>query len=302
MKKTLISAKGFLTPYKYKWFYEAWDSMRHTNYWSINRINFERDKQDFYSLSPEDQKLVKYLLCSFGINELAIGESWAGRLLGSIKNEEISLCLAEVMAQESVHAVAYHRLVDELGIDKELNKLYKANPILQERTEYLKGNPDDFEESLFKSTMFGESGSLFISFFLLGDLTRKTGKLSALNDVNFYSILDEFQLPHSHFQVGKNLMKVLGIDFKANYEKYIDEFLELGTRFIESLPVEQSLKYKLSDYLLWRLDGAKDLTKCPVDMQPFELLIRSEEHSNFFERKNTKYTNNGYADDLDGWV
>lgn len=297
----IIPAKGFITPYKYPFFYEAWDSMRHTNYWNLNRINFDKDKADFALLTEDQRSLVKYLLCSFGINELAIGESWAGRCLQYIKNEEITMALTEIMAQEQVHAIGYHRLVDELNIQGELNKLYFSNPILVERTNFLKGNPNNFEETLFKSTIFGEAGSLFVSFFLLGDLTRTTGLLSALNDVNFYSILDEFQLPYSHYSVGRELVNVLDMDYKVLFDKYIDEFLSLETQFIDSLPVDKELKYQLSDYLMWRLTDAKDLTKCPKPMQPFEILIRSEEHTNFFERKYTKYTNNGYLDDLDGW-
>jgi ribonucleotide reductase beta subunit family protein with ferritin-like domain len=224
--------------------------------------------------------------------------------LHHIKNEEISLALYEVLAQEGLHAVSYNRLVEELNIEEELNSIYNSSEIMKKRTEFLKGDPDDFEKSLAISTLFGENGSLFVSFFLMGELTRTTGKLAGLNDVNFYSLKDEFQLPHSHYRLGLELMKVLGLKKKDLKEKYLDEFLKLEDEFIMSIPgITDTVRVELKKYLRWRVrHNSRDLSKCPEMMQPFETLIRSSEQGNFFERKVTSYTNNGYLNDIEDWL
>lgn len=299
----LISAKGHLAPYKYPKFYKFWDDMRNKNYWSVDRINFTQDKNDFDSLPKDEQYCIKYLLASFAINELNIGRSWAGRALSVIQNEEIQLALGEIVAQESGHSVAYQKLAESLNILEELNSPIFQTKAVKERTSFLDSQDTPLITNIVVSSLFGEAVALFTTFFLLGDFTRRTGKLCGLNDVNMYSWKDEFTLPSSHVNIAKEILQILGQDPDSwGIKEMIKESVEqIEVPFINSIPLPESWSVThqdLIDYAYWRATDEGNMRTCPQRMLAFENMIRGVDVNAFFERKGSgTYAKDNYVDD-----
>lgn len=242
--KEQISIKPDLYPWTEDFIRAMWEG-----HWTDREFNFSSDVQDFKVnlKNVEKESIIRTLSCIAQIEVAAVKTFW-GKLGDNLPHPSIR-GLGYVMANvETVHGLAYSRLLDVLGIEDVFEKNLKLDWV-NGRVNYLRkythkfhnDNKKQFIYSLILFTLFVENVSLFSQFYVI----KWFGRKNLLKDTNqqvSYTLREE----HLHALTGIKLINTI----KSEYPELFDEQLEnkVLSEAVEAFKAES----KIID---WMIDG-----------------------------------------------
>jgi ribonucleoside-diphosphate reductase beta chain len=252
--KNLLSTRVYYKPY---WYQDAQEftKSQQRGHWIADEVPLASDLNDWKSKLTEPEKnLLGNILKSFAQTEIHVGNDyWIGKVAMYFKLPEIQEMAVTFASMECVHAEAYARLNEELGLDdfsaflEDETAKNKIDRLVETSGETL----HDKALSLAIFSAFTEGVNLFSSFavltsFQLRNLMKGTGQIVA------WSVRDE----SLHSQAGCWLFRTLlnenpelntpkltqsiyeACDLSVRLEfDFIDKAFEMGN--IEGLSISQ---------------------------------------------------------------
>jgi len=189
---SLIEPRIFYKPFEYQ---EAFDFYKnqHRAHWLADEVPLASDLNDWkLKLNESEKNLIGNILKSFAQTEVHVNDYWSTKVSVWFPKPEIQ-AMARVFADfESIHAEAYARLNEELGLDD--FAAFMEDETSKNKIEHLIEVPGDTIEekaiSLAIFSAFTEGVNLFSSFavlmsFQLRNLMKGTGQIVA------WSVRDE---------------------------------------------------------------------------------------------------------------
>jgi ribonucleoside-diphosphate reductase beta chain len=297
-------------PFEYQVAFDYY-KQQHQSHWLADEVPLASDLNDWkLKLNESEKNLIGNILKSFAQTETYVNDYWSTKVAVWFPKHEIKAMACAFADFESIHAEAYARLNEELGLDD--FQAFMEDEEAREKIDRLVELPGDTLEdkalSLAIFSAFTEGVNLFSSFailmsFQLRNLMKGTGQIVA------WSVRDE----SLHSKAGCWLYRTLleenpqldtpqmtqaiydACELSVNLEyNFIDKAFEMGD--IEGLSKEQ-LKNFIKERANQKLIelGYKplynninpDLLK---QMEWFGHLTSGVEHQDFFAGRVTTYS------------
>lgn len=310
MSKRLTEPRLTYKPFEYEEAFQYYLD-QHRAHWLADEVALSSDVNDWkIKLTLGEKNLVGNILKSFAITEVHVNDYWSSRISQWFPKPEIVAMASTFGAFEAIHAHAYNRLNDELGLDD--FQAFLEDEASKNKIERLLETPSESLEekalALAVFSAFTEGVNLFSSFailmsFQLRNLLKGTGQIVewSVRDESLHSqagcwlfrtLLDE----HPELNTSEMRNKVIeACHISVNLEfDFIDKAFEMGD--IEGLTKEQ-----LKNFIKARAnEKMKELGYNPVynDIDPallkqmdwFGHLTSGKSHSDFFATRVTDYS------------
>jgi ribonucleoside-diphosphate reductase beta chain len=305
----LTDPRHFYKPFEYQ---EAFDyyKAQHRAHWLADEVPLASDLNDWkQKLTDSEKNLIGNILKSFAQTEVHVNDYWSGKISQWFPKPEIVAMAGSFGAFEAVHAEAYARLNDELGLDN--FEAFLEDEASRNKIERLLETPSDsLEEKALALAIFSaftEGVNLFSSFailmsFQLRNLLKGTGQIVA------WSVRDE----SLHSQAGCWMFRTLlseapELDTPALRSKVVDACqtsVQLEFDFIDKAfemgDIEGLSKDQLKNFIKARANSKlQELgyagTYNDVDpamlkqMEWFGHLTSGVEHQDFFAQRPSSY-------------
>jgi ribonucleoside-diphosphate reductase beta chain len=202
----ITQVREYYKPFEYQ---EAFDyyKQQHRAHWLADEVPLASDINDFkLKLTDSEKNLIGNILKSFAQTEVHVNDYWSSKVTQWFPKPEIVAMGSTFGAFEAIHAEAYARLNEELGLDD--FKAFLEDEAAKAKIDRLvETNSDTIEDkalSLAVFSAFTEGVNLFSSFailmsFQLRNLMKGTGQIVA------WSVRDE----SLHSQAGCWLFRTL---------------------------------------------------------------------------------------------
>jgi ribonucleoside-diphosphate reductase beta chain len=189
---SLIKERNYYKPFEYQTAFEFYKD-QHRAHWLADEIPLASDLNDWkLKLSETEKNLIGNILKSFAQTEVHVNDYWSSKVSQWFPKPEIVAMTSTFGAFEAIHAEAYARLNEELGLDdfqaflEDEAAKNKIERLLETKSETL----EEKAQSLAIFSAFTEGVNLFSSFailmsFQLRNLMKGTGKIVA------WSVRDE---------------------------------------------------------------------------------------------------------------
>ena len=316
----LLDERSYWKPFEYPEFYEIWIKAQ-AAHWSPFEVQMSSDVSDWKSLLTQSERnVIGNILKSFTILEVHVEDYWASRVGRWFKKPEIQAVAHTFAAQESIHAVAYSYLNDELGLTDYQGFMHEPSSFnkIQRLVDTKGKSKTDIARSLAVFSAFTEGVSLFGSFAILlsfsqRNLLKNTAQLIA------WSVLDE----QHHSDTGIKLFNIFKKEYpeiwndelkKEIYEaarltiKLEDDFLDKAFEMgdipgVKKDDIKQFMRFRANQQLK-KLGLKSNWTN--IDQQSiqnlawFDVMINGQNSVDFFAAKETAYAKNVIAFD-DAW-
>jgi len=274
------------------------------SFWKAEEIDFSKDREDFESLSENEQHYIKRILGFFAASDGIVNFNLGTRFLNELVPMEATVCYTYQMMMENIHSESYSIMLDNLVRDSDekvllFNSIKTVDSIKKISDWAMKWIDSDLSFShrvvafcVVEGVFF--SGA-FASIFWLKKF-KSNGRLflSGLIKSNEFIARDEGQ----HVQFGVEIYKLLR-NRLTNKEVYkiIEEGVEICKSFYtDALPVrligineDSMMDYIMyvSDRLLVELGHERLYNK----VNPFAFMetIGMQSKTNFFESRPTEY-------------
>lgn len=272
--------------------------------WVAEEIDFSKDRQDFESLKPQEQKMLKHVLAFFAASDAIVNENVMSRFMIETPFRESQLFYGMQTASETSHIETYGLNIQECIRDKqEQDDIFRAVMTMdgvkrksQWAVDYLESKTASFAERLIAYVIV--EGIFFQNAFaiIFGIKDKYPGKLPGTVFANELISIDErlhtdhnveqYRLLDAKDKISKDRAFAI---FKSAYEMevyFIRGFMDdiLG---MNSVTQTQHTEY-MCDFWLEELGFEKMFgTKNPY---PFMDLISLRPRTNFFERRNREYS------------
>ena len=306
----ITQIRQYYKPFEYQDAFEYY-KQQHRVHWLADEIPLASDINDFkLKLTDSEKNLIGNILKSFAQTEVHVNDYWSSKVTQWFPKPEIVAMGSTFGAFEAVHAEAYARLNEELGLDNfqafledEVAKA-KIDRLVEINSESLK----DKALSLAVFSAFTEGVNLFSSFailmsFQLRNLMKGTGQIVA------WSVRDE----SLHSKAGCWLFRTLLEEYsELNTPELQDEIenacylsVELEFDFIDKAfemgDIEGINKEQLKNFIKARANekmeelGYKGLYN-DIDpnllqqMEWFGHLTSGVEHQDFFAQRSSAYS------------
>jgi ribonucleoside-diphosphate reductase beta chain len=180
----IIDSRNFYKPFEYQTAFDFYKD-QHRAHWLADEVPLASDLNDWkLKLTEPEKSLIGNILKSFAQTEVHVNDYWSTKVSIWFPKPEVQ-AMARVFADfESIHAEAYARLNEELGLDDfkafledEVSKA-KIDRLIETSSETL----EDKAISLAIFSAFTEGVNLFSSFailmsFQLRNLMKGTGQI-----------------------------------------------------------------------------------------------------------------------------
>ena len=306
----ITQIRQYYKPFEYQDAFEYY-KQQHRVHWLADEIPLASDINDFkLKLTDSEKNLIGNILKSFAQTEVHVNDYWSSKVTQWFPKPEIVAMGSTFGAFEAIHAEAYARLNEELGLDNfqafledEVAKA-KIDRLVEINSESLK----DKALSLAVFSAFTEGVNLFSSFailmsFQLRNLMKGTGQIVA------WSVRDE----SLHSKAGCWLFRTLLEEYpELNTPELQDEIenacylsVELEFDFIDKAfemgDIEGINKEQLKNFIKARANekmeelGYKGLYN-DIDpnllqqMEWFGHLTSGVEHQDFFAQRSSAYS------------
>lgn len=308
-----------ISPIKFPWAREMWKQML-ANTWFPTEVDLTRDKKEYGSLHEGERKLFDRALAFLSNLDAIQLENLAHNISVHITDPVVQTCIYRQVYEESLHVESYSTMVEALCDDPmEIYDMYRVNPILQHKNDFVLRQANDINEKGFSPEGFiyalvsnvALEGIYFYSGFLSFYTLARMGKM--LSSATMIRFIQRDELVH--LEVFINMFHALKEErpelFTAevleNCRKILRQAVILesawGSHLIEGgvLGLTENI---ISDYCKFlgddrsmRLDlGMLYNIKNPVEwVDRFSQVNYTEE--NFFETKVTTYSKR----QLDDW-
>jgi ribonucleotide reductase beta subunit family protein with ferritin-like domain len=272
-------------------------------FWTVEEIDFSKDKGDWEKLSENEQYFIKNVLAFFAGSDGIVQENLATRFQKDVQSPVARLFYSMQNAVEGIHSETYSLLIDQYVKDKdEQMKYFRAIdtiPAIQKKAKWAMNWIDSNRSYATRLLAFAcVEGIFFSGSFCAIYWIKKRGLLPGLTFSNELISRDEGL--HTEFAVAmyhKMLNKLSQEDVFA----IVDEAVQCETEFITSaLPCSligmnsrdmTTYIQFVADRLLLQLGYSKKYNAG----NPFDFmdLISMEGKTNFFEKKVSEYSKPG---------
>jgi ribonucleoside-diphosphate reductase beta chain len=297
-------------PFEYQIAFEFY-KQQHQAHWLADEIPLSSDLNDWkLKLTESEKNLVGNILKSFAQTETYVNDYWATKVAVWFPKHEIKAMACAFADFESIHAEAYARLNEELGLDD--FEAFMEDEEAKAKIDRLVELPGDtlHEKALSLAifSAFTEGVNLFSSFailmsFQLRNLMKGTGQVVewSVRDESLHSkagcwlyrtLLEENPELDTK-ELTQAIYEACDLSVKLEYD-FIDKAFEMGS--IEGLNKEQLKNFikeranqKLVElgYTVIYNDIDPNLLK---QMEWFGHLTSGKSHSDFFSTRVTDYS------------
>ena len=180
----ITDVRNYYKPFEYQIAFDFYKD-QHRAHWLADEVPLASDLNDWkLKLTESEKSLIGNILKSFAQTEVHVNDYWSTKVSVWFPKPEIQ-AMARVFADfESIHAEAYARLNEELGLDD--FKAFLEDEVSKAKIERLIETPgetiEDRAVSLAIFSAFTEGVNLFSSFavlmsFQLRNLMKGTGQI-----------------------------------------------------------------------------------------------------------------------------
>lgn len=306
----LIEPRHFYKPFEYQQAFDFYKN-QHRAHWLADEVPLASDLNDWkLNLTESEKNLIGNILKSFAQTEVHVNDYWSGKISQWFPKPEIVAMAGSFGAFEAIHAEAYARLNDELGLDD--FQAFMEDEASRNKIERLLETPSEtLEEKALALAIFSaftEGVNLFSSFailmsFQLRNLLKGTGQIVewSVRDESLHSqagcwlfrTLMQESPELDTVEMRNNVIEACNLSVKLEFD-FIDKAFEMGN--IEGLTKDQ-----LKNFIKARAnDKMKELGYNPVynDIDPallkqmewFGHLTSGKTHQDFFANRVTDYS------------
>jgi ribonucleotide reductase beta subunit family protein with ferritin-like domain len=274
------------------------------SFWKAEEVDFSKDREDFDTLSENEQHYIKRILGFFAASDGIVNFNLGTRFLNELVPMEASVCYTYQMMMENIHSESYSIMLDNLvkHSDERMTLFNSIKTVESIKTisdwafKWIESDlPFSYRVIAFCVVEGVFFSGAFASIFWLKRF-KSNGRLflSGLIKSNEFISRDEGQ----HVQFGVEIYKLLKnkLSTKQVY-RIIEEGVEISRKFYsDALPVrllgineESMMDYIMyvSDRLLVELGYEKKYNK--QNPFPFMETIGMQSKTNFFESRPTEY-------------
>jgi ribonucleoside-diphosphate reductase beta chain len=306
----LTEPRHFYKPFEYQQAFEFYKN-QHRAHWLADEVPLASDLNDWrLNLNESEKNLIGNILKSFAQTEVHVNDYWSGKISQWFPKPEIVAMAGSFGAFEAIHAEAYARLNDELGLDD--FQAFMEDEASRNKIERLLETPSEtLEEKALALAIFSaftEGVNLFSSFailmsFQLRNMLKGTGQIVewSVRDESLHSTagcwlfrtLMQESPELDTVEMRNNVIEACNLSVKLEFD-FIDKAFEMGE--IEGLNKDQ-----LKNFIKARAnDKMKELGYNPVynDIDPallkqmewFGHLTSGKTHQDFFANRVTDYS------------
>jgi len=311
MEKNLLSTRTYYKPYWYLEAQEFTDSQQRVH-WLADEVPLASDLNDWkLKLTESEKNLIGNILKSFAQTEVHVGNDyWIEKVAQAFKIPEIQEMAVTFAAMECIHARAYFRLNEELGLEDV--QAFMEDPATKAKIDRLTNTESNtIEERILSLAIFSaftEGVNLFSSFailmsFQLRNLMKGTGQIVewSVRDESLHSkagcwmfrtIINE-NPQYNTPELKNQIIEACQLSVQLEYD-FIDKAFEMGD--IEGLSKEQLknfIKARANEkmielgYKAIYNDIDPNLIK---QMDWFGHLTSGKSHTDFFAQRVTDYS------------
>jgi ribonucleotide reductase beta subunit family protein with ferritin-like domain len=272
-------------------------------FWTVEEIDFSRDREDWDKLSMNEQNFIKQVLAFFAGSDGIVQENLATRFQKDIQSPVARLFYGFQNASEGIHSETYSLLIDQYVKDKDEQLHYfraiDRIPCIAAKAEWAKEWIESTDSYATRLVAFAcVEGIFFSGSFCAIYWLKKRGLLPGLTFSNELISRDEGL--HTEFAVTL-YHKLVNKLSEKQIETIIREAVEIECVFIcESLPCSligmnaKDMKTYI-EFVADRLAIQLGCQKIYKSTNPFDFmeLISLEGKTNFFEKKVSEYAKAG---------
>ena len=306
----LTEPRHFYKPFEYPQAFEYYKN-QHRAHWLADEVPLASDLNDWrLNLNESEKNLIGNILKSFAQTEVHVNDYWSSKISQWFPKPEVVAMASSFGAFEAIHAEAYARLNDELGLDN--FQAFMEDEASRNKIERLLETPSEtIEEKALALAIFSaftEGVNLFSSFailmsFQLRNMLKGTGQIVewSVRDESLHSTagcwlfrtLMQESPELDTVEMRNNVIEACNLSVKLEFD-FIDKAFEMGE--IEGLNKDQ-----LKNFIKARAnDKMKELGYNPVynDLDPallkqmewFGHLTSGKTHQDFFANRVTDYS------------
>ena len=249
----ITDVRNYYKPFEYQIAFDFYKD-QHRAHWLADEVPLASDLNDWkLKLTESEKSLIGNILKSFAQTEVHVNDYWSTKVSVWFPKPEIQ-AMARVFADfESIHAEAYARLNEELGLDD--FKAFLEDEVSKAKIERLIETPgetiEDRAVSLAIFSAFTEGVNLFSSFavlmsFQLRNLMKGTGQIVewSVRDESLHSkagcwlfrTLLEEQPELNTDELREKIAEACNLSVQLEFD-FIDKAFEMGS--VEGLNKEQ---------------------------------------------------------------
>lgn len=141
MEPVLVSSSNKYTvfPIKYNSIWKLYEQSI-GNFWTVNEIDFSKDRADFEKLNDSEQFFIKNILAFFAASDGIVNENLVLNFYSEVQIAEMRQFYASQIMIESIHSHCYSLMIETYIADpSEKNLLFKAvelNPIVKQKADW----------------------------------------------------------------------------------------------------------------------------------------------------------------------
>ena len=285
--------------------------LQNSVHWLPNEIPLGSDVDDWKrKLTESEQHVITHILKGFVATEIFVEDYWAAKVSRWFKHPEIQGMSVTFAAFERIHAKAYARLNEELGLlDFEAFLHDESAKAKMDVLMSTKGNSKhDIARSLAVFSAFNEGVNLFSSFAILMSFQNRN-LLKGIGKIIEFSVRDESLHSNAGCWLFRTLIEefpeIMTDDLKKDIydaarltiqleDVFIDKAFELGEiEGLDSKDLKNYLRYRANNRLdeLGLKANWKNLDKEALDrLQWFDVLTQGVVAQDFFAGRVTDYS------------
>ena len=306
----ITEPRNYYKPFEYQEAFEFF-KQQHRAHWISDEVPLASDLNDWKSkLTKSEKNLIGNILKSFAQTEVHVNDCWSTKVSVWFPKPEIQAMARAFADFESIHAEAYARLNEELGLDD--FKAFLEDEVSKAKIDRLVETPgetlEDRAVSLAIFSAFTEGVNLFSSFavltsFQLRNLMKGTAQVVewSVRDESLHSkagcwlfrTLLEEQPELNSDKIREKVIEACETSVQLEFD-FIDKAFEMGD--IEGLNIEQ-----LKNFIKARANEKMiELGYKPIynDIDPnllkqmewFGHLTSGKSHTDFFSSRVTNYS------------
>ncbi len=269
-------------------------------FWTVEEIDFSKDKDDWEKLNESEQKFIKHVLAFFAGSDGIVQENLASRFQREIQSPVARLFYGIQNAMEGIHSETYSLLIDQYVKDKdEQMKYFRAIdtiPCIQKKADWAAYWIDSHDNYATRLVAFAcVEGIFFSGSFCAIYWIKKRGLLPGLTFSN--ELISRDESLHTEFAIALYHKLQNKLPSEA-IVKIIQEAVDIECEFIcEALPCAligmnaRDMKQYIQ-FVADRLAVQLGIPKIYKVTNPFDFmeLISLEGKTNFFEKKVSEYS------------
>lgn len=273
------------------------------SFWTVEEIDFNKDKEDWEKLSENEQYFIKHILAFFAGSDGVVQENLATRFQKEVQSPVARLFYGLQNAMEGIHSETYSLLIDQYVKDKdEQIKYFRAIdsiPAIRKKAQWAINwieSPTDYATRLVGFACV--EGIFFSGSFCAIYWIKKRGLLPGLTFSNELISRDEGL--HTEFAIAM-YHKLQNKLTTEQIVTIVKDAVECETEFIcQALPcslIGMNAR-DMTQYIQFVADRLAVQLGCPKIYKasnPFDFmdLISLEGKTNFFEKKVSEYSKPG---------